>query len=174
MRYPSVAAAFVLAAIPAAGQSWTLIVPPSTVFAARIVMLHNRARAAAGVPPLVWDYTLAASADSYARRLAASGRWDHSPSSERPGQGENLWMGTRGAFAVDQMVGSWAAEGRWFGRGVFPHVSRTGNWHDVGHYTQMIWPGSTRIGCALRASARNDYLVCRYAPTGNVVGTRLR
>jgi hypothetical protein len=34
----------------------------------------------------------------------------------------------------------------------------------------MIWPDSDRVGCAVRSSSRNDYLVCRYSPAGNVVG----
>jgi len=59
-----------------------------------------------------------------------------------------------------------------FHAGAFPQVSKTGNWDDVGHYTQMIWPGSIRVGCAVRSSARYDYLVCRYSPAGNVMGSR--
>ena len=34
----------------------------------------------------------------------------------------------------------------------------------------MIWRGTTRLGCAIRSSARADFLVCRYAPADNVVG----
>ena len=79
-------------------------------------------------------------------------------------------MGTRGAYTVDQMLGSWASEGRMFPPGRFPQVSRTGNWADVGHYTQIIWRGSARVGCAVRSSRRFDYLVCRYSPGGNVMG----
>lgn len=79
-------------------------------------------------------------------------------------------MGTRGAFSVDQMLGSWVAEGRMFRPGRFPNVSRTGSWEQVGHYTQMIWPTSIRVGCAVRSSIRYDYLVCRYSPPGNVMG----
>ena len=119
---------------------------------------------------MIWDRGLAAAADEYAFQLARTGRWGPSPSATRPGQGENLWMGTRGAFSVDQMVGAWASEGRMFRQGSFPSVSRTGSWEDVGHYTQMIWASSTRVGCAMRSSARNDYLVCRYSPAGNVMG----
>ncbi len=52
-------------------------------------------------------------------------------------------MGSRGAFSIEAMVGGWASERRWFAPGVFPNVSRTGNWADVGHYTQMIWPATT-------------------------------
>ena len=46
----------------------------------------------------------------------------------------------------------------------------TGNWEDVGHYTQMIWRGTRRVGCALGEGAQYDYLVCRYYPAGNVYG----
>lgn len=77
-------------------------------------------------------------------------------------------MGTRRAFGVEGMVGAWASEKRLFVRGVFPGVSRTGNWIDVGHYTQMIWPATQRIGCALASTGRTDYLVCLYSPAGNI------
>jgi hypothetical protein len=155
---------------PAIAGASTLIIPQATAIGMRIVSLHNQLRSTAGVQPVMWDRGLAAAADAYASELARSGRWGHSPQVSRPGQGENLWMGTRGAFNVDQMVGSWASEGRLFRGGAFPAVSRSGNWEDVGHYTQMIWPGSTRVGCAIRSSASNDYLVCRYSPAGNVMG----
>ena len=155
-------------AVPVAAS--TLTIPASTAIGMRIVSLHNQLRYAAGVQPIVWDRGLAAAADAYAAQLARTGRWGHSPLSSRPGQGENLWMGTRGAFSVDEMVGAWASEGRLFRRGAFPAVSRSGRWEDVGHYTQMIWRGSTRVGCAIRSSNSNDYLVCRYSPAGNVFG----
>ncbi len=155
------------AAVPAPS---TLTISPATATAMRIVAFHNQLRAAAGVQPLYWDSGLAAAADAYAVELAQTGRWQHSPSATRFGQGENLWMGTRGAFTVDQMLGSWASEGRMFRPGRFPQVSRTGNWAEVGHYTQMIWRESARVGCAVRSSRRFDYLVCRYSPAGNVMG----
>jgi hypothetical protein len=154
----------------AAGASSTMTIPPATMFGMRVVAIHNQLRFAEGIGPIMWDRSLAAAADSYAQQLATGGSWGHSPNSLREGQGENLWMGTRGAFSVDQMIGAWASERSMFRRGAFPQVSRTGNWHDVGHYTQMIWPRTTRVGCAIRSSSRNDYLVCRYSPGGNVMG----
>ena len=137
---------------------------------ARLLAAHNRERAAAGVPALVWDARLAADAAAYARRLAPIGRLQHSPRAERPGQSENLFMGTRGAYSPEQMVGWWTAERANFRAGVFPNVSRTGNWLDVSHYTQMIWRGTTSLGCAVYSDRRTDYLVCRYAPRGNIDG----
>jgi hypothetical protein len=128
------------------------------------------ARAAAGVPPLQWDSKLGTEAASYAVQLAISGMFAHSTPTARNNAGENLWMGTRGAFSVHTMVANWASEQNYFRPGVFPNVSRTGNWQDVGHYTQIVWPSTQRVGCALATSSSNDYLVCRYWPSGNVRG----
>ena len=141
--------------------------------AARLLSLHNRERAAVGVPPLRWDARLAAAAASYGPALAARGRLAHSEQATRPGQGENLWMGTRGAYSLEEMAGSWAAEKRIFRAGIFPEVSRSGNWSDVGHYTQMIWAGTSSVGCAIHTSRKWDFLICRYSPPGNVVGRRV-
>lgn len=134
---------------------------------------HNRERALVGVPPLHWDPSLARAAFSYGPTLAATGRLQHSPRASRPGQRENLWRGTAYSFLPAQMVGSWAAERRYFRPGVFPAVSITGNWVDVSHYTQMIWPTTTRVGCAVYRSRQWDYLICRYSPPGNLDGRRV-
>lgn len=139
----------------------------------RLLAPHNRERAAVGAPALAWDAGLATAAAAYASELTRLGRLAHSPPQSRPGQGENLWMGTRGAYSLEEMLGSWAAEKQLFEAGIFPEVSESGHWQDVAHYTQMIWRGTTRVGCAIRSSRQWDFLVCRYAPPGNVVGQRM-
>jgi hypothetical protein len=88
----------------------------------------------------------------------------------RPGVGENLWMGSRGYYPVEAMVGAWVSERRWFRPGVFPNNSRTGSWADVAHYTQIIWPTTTRVGCAIASTGRVDYLDGRYTGAGNIDG----
>ncbi|HEU0099504.1 MAG TPA: CAP domain-containing protein [Allosphingosinicella sp.] len=139
----------------------------------RLLALHNRERRATGAAPLVWDSSLAAAAASYGPALERLGRLAHSPANQRQGQGENLWMGTRDAYELEEMAQSWAAEKSLFRPGFFPAVSRSGKWSDVAHYTQMIWKGTTRVGCAVRKSRKWDYLICRYSPPGNVVGQRV-
>ncbi|HEX8620838.1 MAG TPA: CAP domain-containing protein [Allosphingosinicella sp.] len=139
----------------------------------RLLAIHNRERAAAGAAPLVWDSRLAAAAAAYGPELARRGKLAHSPASSRFGQGENLWMGTRAAYELEEMAGSWAAEKSLFRPGFFPAVSRSGHWSDVGHYTQMIWKGTGRVGCAVHSSDKWDFLICRYSPPGNVVGERV-
>ncbi len=78
--------------------------------AARIVALHNAERSRAGVPPIAWDVNLAAGSVAYADQLARIGRLQHSPDASRPGQGENLWLGSRGAYSIEEMVGGWTGE----------------------------------------------------------------
>ena len=140
---------------------------------ARLLALHNRERAAAGAAPLAWDWTLAAAARAYGPSLERLGKLAHSPPAMRAGQGENLWMGTRAAYELEEMAGAWAAEKRLFRPGFFPAVSRSGKWSDVAHYSQMIWKGTTRVGCAVHTGQKWDFLICRYSPPGNVVGQRV-
>lgn len=139
-------------------------------FPARILSLHNALRMQVGVAPLTWDRALGQAAANYAVQLALTNSFHHSNRASRQGTGENLWMGTRGAYSYDAMVGAWSSERRNFVPGIFPSVSRSGNWEDVGHYTQMVWPTTTRIGCALASNAIRDFLVCRYASAGNING----
>jgi len=140
----------------------------------RQVMLagHNAARGGAGLAPLLWDERLAAAAGAHAATMARTGEFAHSPGIGGSGQGENLWMGTRGGYAYAQMVGRWVAERSDFIDAPTPAFSRTGQWQDVGHFTQIMWRGTTHVGCALASGPADDYLVCRYSPAGNVVGQR--
>lgn len=142
-------------------------------FPARILAAHNIERARAGQAPLVWDDALGVGAAAYAQQMAMTGLFQHSNRQARRGIGENLWMGSHGYFSLETMVGGWSSERRFFVPGVFPNNSSTGNWEDVGHYTQMIWPATTRVGCALASTPRTDYLVCRYSTAGNMDGHRI-
>lgn len=157
-------------AVPVAAHAQSAAEIEAQRFPARMLALHNAERIAVGLAPLVWDAQLGTQAAKYAVRLAFSRRFAHSEPSARGGTGENLWMGTRKAFSLEAMIHSWASEKRMFKPGVFPAVSRTGNWHQVGHYTQMVWPATQRVGCALATNAGEDYLVCHYWPAGNVHG----
>lgn len=68
------------------------------------------------------------------------------------------------------MVDSWASEQQSFVPGAFPDVSSTGSWEDVGHDTQVVWSTTTQVGGARAGDGENEYLVCRYAPGGNIEG----
>ena len=123
--------------------------------------------------PLRWSDELAAEALVWARTLARDEQMRHSSVEERDGRGENLWMGTAGYYSPAQMIGHFADEKQYFNTGRFPDVSKTGDWGDVGHYTQIVWPATREVGCATARGERFDFLVCRYWPAGNVMGQRL-
>ncbi len=180
LRHPLIAALLMLASC-AQGPERVVEPRPSTAPVARgegllrRAMLdgQNAARGALGIAPLAWSDTLARSARAYAEEMARTGRFRHADQPQGPGrEGENLWTGTRGAYAYDEMVGHWVAEKRDFVNGVTPDSSRTGRWEDIGHYAQIVWRNSREVGCAMASNAKDDFLVCRYAPSGNVVGER--
>ena len=139
-----------------------------------VLNAHNLARDRFGVPALAWSDELAAGAMAHAQYMAQTGIYGHDQTpGRRKKAGENLWRGQRGVFSYDVMIGVMIDEARNFRPGAFPDNSRTGEWHDVAHYTQIVWPTTTEVGCALSSSATTDYFVCRYAPTGNKDGFQL-
>jgi len=159
-------------ALWAAGSNdpWNLG-PPSVGPSSQIQEIldaHNKYRAAVGVPPLQWSDTLAAGAQQWADQLASTGQFQHSGA---PGVGENLAQGSPpNAFSATQLVDMWGNEKQYFTGGVFPNVSSTGNWEDVGHYTQVVWRNTTQVGCGIAVGNGNIVMVGRYSPEGNIDG----
>ena len=134
----------------------------STAEANQVLRLHNQARANVGVAPLQWSATLAASAQAKAEEMARTGNFVHS----RTGVGENLyWSRGYGADAAGvDAVNSWLSEKRYY-RGSINGRN--------GHYTQIVWRSTTRVGCGKAVAADGTvYVVCHYDPAGNVIGQR--
>lgn len=121
----------------------------SNADAASVVSTHNKHRARHGAPPLVWDKTVAASAQAWADRC----KFEHSSS----GYGENLAWGFSSWQAV---VDAWYDEQK-----LYDYKSHA--WStQIGHFTQVVWKGTTKIGCGKAC----DVWVCQYSPAGNVLG----
>jgi uncharacterized protein YkwD len=135
---------------------------------------QNAERATLGLPPLSWDPALVTSARAYALEMTRTGRFRHADQPPGPNhEGENLWTGTTRAYTYQEMLGHWLDERRVFVNGVTPAFSTTGDYRDASHYAQIVWRNSQRMGCAMAGNAEDEYLVCRYSPTGNVVGERV-
>ncbi|HYD24312.1 MAG TPA: CAP domain-containing protein [Croceibacterium sp.] len=143
---------------------------PANGFARQLLAEHNAERDRAGVPRLAWSGKLASDAQRWAELLAREGGMRHSSNEQRPGAGENLWMGSAGYFGARDMIGAFVSEKRHYVHAAFPKVSSTGKWEDVGHYTQVVWRDTKEVGCAVARNARDDFLVCRYWPAGNWIG----
>lgn len=128
---------------------------------------HNELRANHGAPALEWDDGLAQQAQPWADACV----FTHSSF----GNGENLAAhsnGWSGDTAI-RMTQSWYSE------------IKDVDWSDpesgldsAGHFTQLVWKSSTRIGCAQAwceplAQAWGGsatFLVCEYTPAGNMMG----
>lgn len=140
------------------------------LMAVRALASHNAERTRLGLPRLKWNRRLEHQAGQWARVLAARGALQHADQRMRNAAGENLWMGTTGGWPVESMVGMFIDEKKHYRHDKFPNISRTGNWADVGHYTQIVWRQTQEVGCALHTARGNDVLVCRYWPAGNIYG----
>jgi Cysteine-rich secretory protein family len=141
-----------------------------TAFISAILEHHNSYRSALQLPALQWSPALASDALAWAKHLADIDKGQHNQ--EIIGkEGENLFWGTANAFSFGDMVDMWGGEKKSFREGVFPD-NKANRTAVVGHYTQLVWRNTQAVGCALVSNGRNDYLVCRYSPAGNVIGEK--
>ena len=155
----------VLAGLTVLGQS---AVPPAEAEAA--LAYHNRIRKGLKVPPLSWSDDLAAYAQAWADHLASEGcRLEHRPRSGTWTQqyGENLFYGRGAPYTALMASQSWQEEVAQY---QYRAVSLT-NFARTGHYTQMIWKDTERMGMG-QATCRTGaiIIVANYDPPGNVVG----
>lgn len=144
---------------------------------AGITAAHNQARAAVGVASLSWDDDLEAVARAWAQQCInvepPSTLIDHNPgrSNDYPGYvGENIAGGVAPP-TPEGAVQLWTAE-----QNNYDYESNTCAAGAVcGHYTQVVWAASTRLGCARSTCPDITYgngVICNYAPGGNWGGQR--
>jgi len=150
---------------------------------AGITALHNQVRAQAqpvpspALPPLQWDESLAATAGAWAAQCVDNetpiGLVDHNPNRSNGHPylvGENIY-GSSGTATAQGAVSLWAAEAA-----NYDYASNTCAPNQFcGHYTQIVWRDTLKVGCALRICPGLEYgntIVCNYGPTGNFNGTR--
>ena len=148
---------------------------------AGITQAHNQVRAmiqtSPALEPLAWDDALAATAAAWVARCqdndAPAGLIDHNPgrSEGHPYYvGENVFASTGNATG-EAAVGSWAAEGADYNLSTNACAVDA----DCGHYTQLVWRTTLKLGCASGSCPRlrfSSTIVCDYGPGGNVNGQR--
>ena len=126
---------------------------------------HNKVRRRVGVPPLTWSDHLASIARDWAESVLRNGKFRHRPNNK---YGENMFeiIGSRASPA--QVVDDWASEAK-----DYDPVKNTCRAGAVcGHYTQLVWGRTKRVGCGVARGGGREVWVCDYDPPGNVVGQR--
>ncbi|PWZ15818.1 Pathogenesis-related protein 1 [Zea mays] len=130
-----------------------------------VVDLHNAARADVGVKSVSWNDSLATYAESYAetRQDDCQLKFSDGP------YGENLFWGAAGTnWTAADVVGLWVAQKQYY-----DHASNTcAAGKKCGAYTQVVWRGTTSIGCAAVVCSNEGgvFAICSYNPPGNLDG----
>ncbi|PWZ03211.1 PR-1-like protein [Testicularia cyperi] len=140
---------------------------PNAGFESDILRYHNDDRARHEVPALKWDTKLVAAAAKW----AAGCKWQHTPNNQ---YGENLAAGTASDFGAGDATSMWYDEISEY------DYENPGFSSATGHFTQMVWKSTERLGCALQvcpagsifsgSNSQARYIVCEYDPPGNYVG----
>ena len=131
---------------------------------------HNQVRAEVGAPGLVWSKELAAYSQEWADQLAQNGcKMEHhkKPSLKGEPVGENLFWGSSSTFyhPIDASI-SWYSEKKIYKYGKFGK----GNWHEIGHYTQMVWKNTREVGVGVSVCKDGGLIVvANYYPAGNYI-----
>ncbi|KAL3842071.1 hypothetical protein ACJMK2_020136 [Sinanodonta woodiana] len=132
-----------------------------------IVDQHNKVRtevSAMNMLKMSWDEDVA----FIAQRWAENCQIDHDPNYNRYNYGrfsvgQNLAWGNF-KMTWSQAIKLWADE-----KAYYTYGSRSGaGGKAIGHYTQMVWAESAKIGCGYANCAGTHYYVCNYAPAGNL------
>ncbi|KAJ1434857.1 Ves allergen [Sesbania bispinosa] len=127
---------------------------------------HNAARAEVNVPNLVWDDTVAAFAENYANQRKDC-QLVHSGGGGK--YGENLAMNPGRDMNGTEAVKMWVDE-----KANYDYNSNSCvNGKQCGHYTQVVWKNTQRVGCAkVRCNNGGTFITCNYDPQGNIIGER--
>ncbi|XP_065065185.1 uncharacterized protein LOC135691294 isoform X1 [Rhopilema esculentum] len=130
--------------------------PPSNL----CLHAHNILRALhQNTGPMTWDDELARGSKEWAMKLAGENGLRHS----RGNYGENLYA------AWGQTANCAKATLAWYNEIKDYNFNRGGYQSGTGHFTQLVWKGSTRLGAAVVQRGNIVVVVARYAPAGNFI-----
>lgn len=144
--------------------------------AQQLVNYHNQKRQEVKTPPVSWSTQIAQFAQGRADTIARTKNFAHLPQGQNP-YGENLAQGgsSGGAsgYTVVMACDGWYAEKAKMPRGARVMTVDLFN-RGVGHYTQMVWKGTTQIGAGIAHFQQNGFamtvVVCCYNSPGNFIG----
>ena len=143
---------------------------------------HNLERMSLNLQPLKWSNKLEKDAKKYADYLALKDIFRHSKDLRKLKQGENLYstmyyvIDDNGEkYFFDETNYLFDASVDWLSEKKDYRYAKIGDRKNankmIGHYTQMIWKGTTKVGMGAYVNKKGEvYVVARYLPEGNFGG----
>ncbi|XP_041674785.1 Golgi-associated plant pathogenesis-related protein 1-like, partial [Drosophila eugracilis] len=128
-------------------------------FEQRVLEAHNYYRGMHGAPPLILNPRMSQMATQWAQYLSATNSMFHS---QKAGFGENIFFSSGASLGGSEAVTSWYREIMYYNWN-YPVFSYT-----TGHFTQLVWKGSTYLGVGIARRGNAIHVVCNYYPAGNV------
>lgn len=125
----------------------------------------NGLRAAHGATAVVFDEVIGGVASSWADVLTKSGAFEHSDSR----YGENLaWLSSATKKDGDDCTDSvFRAIDLWYSEVRNYNFDKPGYSATTGHFTQLVWKGSKRIGLGVGVGGGKIVVVMNFDPPGN-------
>ena len=132
---------------------------------------HNECRASLNLPPLIWSKRLAKKSLKWANKLKRKNSclYKHSPNSQRKNIGENIAWNKGYSMQPREVAEYWISEQEYFD---FDKRICKEKVDYCGHYTQIIWRDTKKVGCAMVECGDEQVWVCQYEPAGNIVYKR--
>ncbi|XP_038883614.1 pathogenesis-related protein 1A [Benincasa hispida] len=131
-------------------------------FAREFLLAHNKVRMNVTHPLLNWDKKLARYARRWGMKRVADCKMIHSYGP----YGENLFWGALDHWTPTEAVESWSREKQFYD---VQHNACSGG-QMCGHYTQIIWRDSLKLGCTrVKCQTGGVLMICEYDPPGNYV-----
>jgi len=129
---------------------------------------HNECREGLNLPPLAWSKKLAKKSLKWAKKLKRkNGCLDnHSPKEYRENIGENIAWSKGYLMSPREVAELWISEQEYFDFN--KRICKT-DVDSCGHYTQIIWRDTKKVGCAMVQCGDEQVWVCQYEPAGNVL-----
>ncbi|BGP31185.1 hypothetical protein JCM10296v2_002949 [Rhodotorula toruloides] len=131
---------------------------------------HNDLRAKHHAPALTWNTDLANAAKAWANKCV----FEHG-GGKALSAGENIAAYSGSKADVAYAISLWSDEEAKY------NYDKPGYADATGHFTQMVWKGTTQLGCAQAycdplsfpssSSWSGYFYVCEYASAGNIVGS---
>ena len=143
------------------------------------INITNEARHEVGVyNDLVWDYKLANLARVYAITLSKNGKFEHDPNNLKYYTGENLFATSLyESSLLSKSIVNYYSEKSYYTYGNIGDSSTCKEGITCGHYTQLIWNNTSKVGCAAAQYQTGPYkgwyvTVCKYSLPGNIIGKK--